>query len=94
MQHSTNLLELNYGQLLLLPQWKKRRRQILLRDCNKCRACGASSILHVHHRQYHVLKSIGKFQLPWKYSDKYLITLCDNCHKNGHLKYQIPIFTI
>lgn len=94
MLHNHVHTELEYGQLLLLPQWKAKRKQILLRDGNKCRSCGSTSFLQVHHRQYHISKSVGVFRLPWKYDNKYLITLCNKCHNAGHTKFRIPIFSI
>lgn len=94
MLHNHQYSELEYGQLLSLPQWKKKRKQILLRDGKKCRSCGSTYFLQVHHRQYHVLKSIGQFKLPWKYESKYLITLCEKCHNAGHSKFRVPIFSI
>lgn len=94
MLHNHQNSELEYGQLLSLPRWKKKRKQILLRDGKKCRSCGSSHLLQVHHRQYHVLKYSGQFKLPWNYDNKYLITLCEKCHNAGHLKFKVPVFSI
>jgi 5-methylcytosine-specific restriction endonuclease McrA len=94
MLHNHQYRGLEYGELLSFPQWKKRRKQILLRDGRKCRSCGDTGFLQVHHRQYHVIKSIGKFKLPWKYEGRYLITLCEKCHTAGHSKYSVPVFSI
>lgn len=41
--------------------------------CKKCR--DTETTLHVHHTEY-----IGGLK-PWEYEDKYLITLCEHCHK-------------
>jgi len=94
MLHNHQFCKLEYGQLLSFPQWQKKRKQILLRDGKKCRFCGSTNSLQVHHRQYHVLKSIGQFKLPWKYDSKYLITLCQKCHSAGHSKFRVPIISI
>ncbi len=83
-----------YNTLLKSPQWFEKRKIILARDNNKCRCCSGTNSLNVHHRQYHVSKRTGNFQLPWKYHQKYLITLCEKCHKAGHAKFKIPTFTI
>lgn len=83
-----------YNTLLKSPKWFEKRKIILARDNNKCRYCGATSDLHVHHRQYHAIKRTGKLQLPWKYENKYLITLCYKCHSAGHAKFKVPSFTI
>lgn len=83
-----------YNSLLKSPRWFEKRKIILARDNNKCRCCGATNGLHVHHRQYHVSKRTGSFQLPWKYQNKYLITHCDKCHTTGHSKFKVPTFTV
>lgn len=84
----------DYSNLLKSPQWFNKRKTILSRDDNKCRCCGSVDRLHVHHRQYHLRKQTGKFKLPWKYQNKYLITLCENCHKAGHQNLKVPFFKI
>jgi 5-methylcytosine-specific restriction endonuclease McrA len=83
-----------YGTLLKSPNWFRKREVILARDNHKCRNCGATDNLNVHHRQYHVSKKTGNFILPWNYLPKYLITLCEKCHLNGHSKFRIPTFKI
>jgi 5-methylcytosine-specific restriction endonuclease McrA len=83
-----------YNKLLSTPQWRKRRIQILKRDNYACRSCGSTQNLHVHHRQYHYFGNSGDKKLPWDYTDKYLITLCSDCHSKGHAKFQIPIYQI
>jgi hypothetical protein len=83
-----------YGTLLKSPQWFRKREAILARDNNKCRNCGCSNKLNVHHKQYHISRKTGKFILPWEYLPKYLITLCEGCHSIGHSKFKIPTFKI
>lgn len=87
-------MTIEYDLLLKSPQWFEKRKIILARDNNKCRCCGFTKGLQVHHRQYHVSKRTGEKQLPWKYENKYLITLCEKCHSAGHEKYKIPSFII
>lgn len=87
-------MDKTYNDLLLSPLWINKRKKILLRDKNRCRSCGNSKGLHVHHRQYHISKRTGEFKLPWEYLDKYLITLCENCHYSGHKRIKVPIFEI
>jgi 5-methylcytosine-specific restriction endonuclease McrA len=84
----------DYNTLLLSPQWQQKRKTILKRDDHKCRCCRSSKSLQVHHRQYHVIKTMNQFKQPWKYENKYLITLCDKCHKAGHSKFRVPVFSI
>lgn len=83
-----------YSNLLKSQQWFDKRKSILARDNNECRCCRSTKSLHVHHKQYHLRKQTGKFQLPWKYQSKYLITLCENCHKTGHQNLKVPLFKI
>ncbi len=94
MLHKTPALRFEYDELLRMPQWLEKRKIILSRDNNQCRCCGRKTELHVHHKQYHANKRTGELQLPWKYENKYLITLCEKCHSAGHIKYKVPTFTI
>ncbi len=72
-------------------RWKLKRKEILLRDKNRCVLCGSTSNLVIHHRRYIFIKSKNRFIEPWNYSNKTLITLCENCHKQGHHLYKVPI---
>jgi len=83
-----------YGALLLHPKWKERRKQILLRDNNKCVNCSTDSTLEVHHRQYHFIIATKQFKPPWDYTDNLMITLCKRCHQRGHYKYKVPTINI
>jgi 5-methylcytosine-specific restriction endonuclease McrA len=79
----------NYSELLLTEEWKEKRKTILERDGHKCRNCGATESLQVHHRQYHIKLDTGEKLPPWQYNGRYLITLCTSCHKAGHEHYQV-----
>lgn len=83
----------SYSALLFDKRWKAKREKIMSRDGYKCVICGSKENLTVHHTQYHVNKDGLKFA-PWDYDDKYIITLCNDCHTRGHAKYRVPIFTI
>jgi 5-methylcytosine-specific restriction endonuclease McrA len=83
-----------YSELLEAPQWNQKRKQILYRDGHRCKHCGNTHSLQVHHKQYHMLKYTGEFVSPWQYQNHLLITLCDTCHKNGHLMFKVPVFKI
>ncbi|SDL59502.1 hypothetical protein SAMN04488514_1024 [Kriegella aquimaris] len=87
-------MKTDYQTLLNHPRWKTKRRKILTRDQFKCAWCDNDQNLKVHHRQYHFIISQNRHQEPWNYPDKYLITLCDSCHKEGHKTYQIPTYKI
>lgn len=84
---------MNYNELLKQPQWLSKRQEILNRDFHRCRNCSAKQGLQVHHRQYH-LKADGSKVAPWSYESKYLITLCEKCHSEGHAKFKIPFYPI
>lgn len=89
-----NAVNSEYNTLLKSKRWFDKRKIILARDRNKCRSCGSNENLQVHHRQYQIIKRTGLFQLPWKYDNRYLVTLCNKCHKNGHQVYKVPSYII
>jgi 5-methylcytosine-specific restriction endonuclease McrA len=85
-------LKVNYGEKLFDPRWKERRQKILKRDQHRCVICQqAGGKLEIHHKQYHFIKRLMKHVDPWDYHDRYLITLCESCHRRGHYKFQVPI---
>lgn len=74
---------MTYAEQLKDPRWLKKRKEILERDEYKCRECKNNDIkLHVHHGYYE------KDSMAWEYENKYLHTLCENCHKFHHVKFQ------
>lgn len=85
---------MNYICLLNDIRWKAKSNQIKRRDKFKCLNCGDSKELHVHHRQYHFVRSINDYKKPWDYSQDILITLCKACHEQGHKQYQVPIINV
>ena len=63
-----------YYEKLKDPRWQKKRLEIFKRDEFTCQICGdKESPLHVHHMCYNSCD-------PWDIHNKYLITLCENCH--------------
>jgi len=67
---------MSYQEKLKDPRWQKKRLEILQRDGWKCKWCGEEKqTLHIHHLKYQRNKE------PWEYEDKFLITLCENCHE-------------
>ena len=93
MNYFTIMLHLdnNYIADLQNPLWKKKREEILKRDGYKCLNCGCTEHLHIHHTQYHFFKTLKHKKEPWDYPSKYLITLCQRCHEEGHRLYKIPM---
>lgn len=78
----------NYYEKLKDPRWQKKRLKILERDkwtCQnpKCRA--TEETLNVHHKVY-----LPKTE-PWDIEDRFLITLCENCHKSITEYYPISL---
>ena len=68
-----------YREMLALPQWQKRRLQMLEKAGWKCVECGAEEQqLHVHHKRY-----IAGAK-PWEYEDEDLAVLCERCHERAH----------
>jgi len=67
---------MNYNEKIKDPRWQKRRLEILKRDDWQCQICHEKERpLHVHHKMY--LKETE----PWDYENKFLITLCEDCHQ-------------
>lgn len=70
-----------YGDLLRMPQWQRKRLEIMDRDNFQCLMCDDNmNTLHVHHTVY------IKDRLPWEYADETLMTVCDYCHDLCHWK--------
>lgn len=70
---------MNYSEKLKDPRWQKKRLKILERDDFMCKFCGdTKSTLNVHHISY--------FKNPWDVEDKFLITLCESCHKEEEIE--------
>lgn len=55
--------------------WKGIRERVLNRDRRRCRNCGGSKGLHVHHERYDF---IGQERL------EFLKTMCAKCHRRIH----------
>jgi 5-methylcytosine-specific restriction endonuclease McrA len=81
----------SYREKLFDKRWLAKRQTILERDNRRCIICGSTEKLIVHHKQYHLIKRLQIFCDPWDYDDKYLITLCESCHKRGHQKFDMPV---
>jgi 5-methylcytosine-specific restriction endonuclease McrA len=83
-----------YTRLMRHPRWRSLRERILNRDGHRCRHCGSAQGLEVHHRQYRLDGRTGRLVLPWEYGDDTLVTLCRDCHREGHRHYRVPCFTL
>ena len=60
--------------------WDEKRRAIYKRDDYRCVKCGLKGKLNAHHLLYEDGKEL------WEVPDFYLVSLCDNCHKEEHSK--------
>jgi hypothetical protein len=68
-------MDCDYLEKLRDPRWQRKRLHIFERDQWTCQGCGKiDQPLNVHHKLYIDGKE------PWETDDKYLITLCDECH--------------
>lgn len=94
---TTTLQHANHGSYkgkLFDPKWQRKRKHILERDHFKCVLCNSTGGLSVHHKQYHFSTKLNRYRDPWEYADKYLITLCESCHRRGHAKFEVPTMNI
>ena len=67
---------MTYSEKLKNPKWQKKRLEILERDKWTCKYCGnKKKTLHIHHLFYY------EDYEPWDIPNKYLVTLCYDCHK-------------
>ena len=67
-----------YRELRKDGRWQRKRLEIMQRDDFKCRECGTTNDLNVHHIRY------IEGRLPWEYDNGDLVTLCGTCHKALH----------
>lgn len=74
-----------YSKQLRDSKWQTLRLKIVSRDKHKCTKCSATDHLVVHHLYY----VYG--HKPWEYPHSALITLCNDCHKAWHKKYDVVI---
>lgn len=65
----------SYAEKLRDPRWQKKRLRVMERDGFACRDCSdTKSNLQVHHCFYEK----GE---PWLTDDRFLMTLCGDCHE-------------
>lgn len=74
---------IQYKDKLKDSRWLAKRQAILARDSFRCVICGSNNGLNVHHSAYIYGRE------PWEYDNKYLVTLCHECHAKLHGKYVV-----
>lgn len=62
--------------------WQEIRPLVLERDGHRCRECGATEQLHVHH--------VRKWQPGDLHEQDNLVTVCEPCHRRLHLAPRGP----
>jgi 5-methylcytosine-specific restriction endonuclease McrA len=70
--------KLTYSEQLSDKRWLNRREEIFRAKGRVCSKCGSKERLQIHHIEYLPNK------LAWEYKNKYLIVLCEKCHKKAH----------
>lgn len=88
------MFDTEYGRKLNDVRWKAKCIQIKNRDKGRCKNCGSTKFLNVHHRQYHFVLALNQFKNPWDYPEDVFVTLCNDCHMTGHKQYKIPTIKI
>ncbi len=70
---------MTYAEKLKDPRWQRKRLLIFERDNWTCLRCNSkTNNLQVHHKKYFPGCD------PWEYEDRFLETLCVNCHEIEH----------
>lgn len=69
---------MKYNDFLDTPYWKAIARYVKYRSGYKCRLCGSTENLNVHHRNY---EFHGQELQKW---DTELICICKRCHEKHH----------
>lgn len=75
-----------YEERLKDTRWIAKSKAIKVRDNFRCRKCRSNKRLQVHHKVY------VSGRKPWEYDDRYLITLCNDCHEKEHASRDISEF--
>jgi hypothetical protein len=65
-------------------RWQTMRKQVRIRDGNRCRNCGATAKLSVHH--------IVKARHGGRDTLDNLVTLCASCHRRADAKPKAVFF--
>lgn len=70
---------MTYNEMLRLPQWQKKRLEVLSAKGFACEGCrDDQNTLHVHHKTY------INGRKPWEYELENFVVLCADCHSTEH----------
>lgn len=75
-----------YEERLKDSRWISKSKAIKQRDNFRCTKCRSSKRIQVHHKVY------VSGRKPWEYDDRYLVTLCNECHEKEHADKHISEF--
>jgi 5-methylcytosine-specific restriction endonuclease McrA len=64
-----------YDEVMASPEWRERRRLVMLRSGGVCEGCGRKQAVHVHHLSY---ANLGD-EFLWE-----LRAVCEACHARIH----------
>lgn len=67
-------------------EWQEVCRRVRLRDGHRCRICGKTYTLEVHHLSYRDAQGRSIVGREAEHLDK-LVTLCAGCHEQQHRKH-------
>lgn len=71
---------MTYKDQLKDPRWLAKSAEIKERDNKTCQCCRSTEYpLDVHHKIY------IDGRMAWEYDGNFLITLCNDCHKDWHV---------
>lgn len=70
------ILKREYAEYMKSEVWADKRKAALERAGYRCSQCGATSPLHVHHKNY--------FRFGGDEFERDLAVLCESCHRNAH----------
>lgn len=62
--------------------WKKKRKEVMIRDNYTCRLCNKKDLFDIHH--------ISGYDLIPNEGIEHLVLLCRNCHDKQHRIYGYP----
>jgi len=67
------MIDNDYDKYLESDKWKRIRQQRINHDGGRCKNCGSTVNLQVHHKEY---DSYGDENIK-----EHLVTLCSDCHR-------------